>query len=234
MLRPRQEILRRRFHAPSNSGREGRARRKGRFHLAILSRLVIFVAMNRPSDHTARDFTVSLPAADYIARFRDAERIAAYCRACPNYGRSWACPPFGFDMDDYLAGYRTALIIATKITPAQTGLPLSEAASLLRPERVRLEHRLLELERRYAGRAFAYAGTCLYCPAEGCSRPEGAPCRHPEWVRPSLEACGFDLCRTTEELFGIPLRWSSDGRLPEYLTLVSGFFHNAELIDWEE
>ena len=57
------------------------------------------------------------------------------------------------------------------------------------------------------------------------------PCRHPERVRPSLEACGFDLCRTTESLMGIPLRWSTDGRLPEYLTLVSGFFHNADAID---
>ena len=37
---------------------------------------------------------------------------------------------------------------------------------------------------------------------------------------------------------GIPLRWSTDGRLPEYLTLVSGFFHNADAIDlkavWQE
>ena len=35
-------------------------------------------------DYTARDYTASLPAADFIARFRDAERIAGYCRACPN------------------------------------------------------------------------------------------------------------------------------------------------------
>lgn len=53
-------------------------------------------------------------------------------------------------------------------------------------------------------------------------------------MRPSLEACGFDLCRTSEELFGIPLLWSCDGRIPEYLMLVSGFFHNAGTIEWEE
>ena len=190
--------------------------------------------MNRSSEHTALDFTATLPAADFIARFRDPERIAAYCRACSNYGRSWACPPFGFDMDDYLAGYRTALIIATKITPSNPGLPFREAGRLFRPERVRHESRLLDMERRYGGRAFAYAGTCLYCPEGCCTRPAEAPCRHPEWVRPSLEACGFDLCRTSEELFGIPLLWSCDGRIPEYLMLVSGFFHNAGTIEWEE
>lgn len=187
--------------------------------------------VNEALRHTAQDYTVSLPAAEYIAVYRDARRFGACCRACPNYGRSWACPPFDFDMDDYLSGYRTALIIATKITPVSRDLPLSEAERLLRPERQWHERLLLDLEARYGGRAFAYTGTCLYCPKGSCTRPEGLPCRHPERVRPSLEACGFDLCRTTESLMGIPLRWSTDGRLPEYLTLVGGFFHNADAID---
>lgn len=93
---------------------------------------------------------------------------------------------------------------------------------------------MLDLERRYDGRAFAYAGRCLYCPNESCARLEGKPCRHPELVRPSLEACGFDLCRTTEELMAIPLRWGEGDRMPEYLTLVSGFFHNADRIDMND
>lgn len=182
-------------------------------------------------EYTAQDFTASLPAADYIALYRDAKRVAACCRACPNYGHTWACPPFDFDMEEYLSGYRTALIIATKVTPLRHDLPLSESENLLQPERTWHERLLLELERRYEGRAFAYAGTCRYCPSGSCTRPEGKPCRHPESVRPSLEACGFDLCRTTEELIGIPLRWGEADRMPEYLTLVSGFFHNADAID---
>ena len=75
-------------------------------------------------------------------------------------------------------------------------------------------------------------GSCLYCPEGTCTRPEAKPCRHPELVRPSLEACGFDIARTTSELFGIELKWGTDGSLPEYLTLVCGFFHNAENIIW--
>ena len=43
------------------------------------------------------------------------------------------------------------------------------------------------------GRSFAYVGSCLYCPDGTCTRPEGNPCRHPELVRPSLEACGLSL-----------------------------------------
>ncbi len=188
--------------------------------------------MNTLPTYRAEDFARSLPAADYIARFRDAERFAACCRACPNYGRSWGCPPFSFDVEEYLGGYATALLVATVITPQDSGLPLSEARQLLLPERRRLEACLLDLEQRFGGRAFAYVGSCLHCPEGTCSRSSGQPCRHPDRVRPSLEACGFDLGRTTAELFGIDLRWGAQGRLPEYLTLVCGFFHNATRVEW--
>ena len=182
--------------------------------------------------YTAEDHCAALPVADYIARFRDAKRFLECCRACRNYGRSWGCPPFGYDVGAYLSQYTSALIIATKITPAEQYVPMSEAGRLIRPERQRLERRLLEMEHRYSGRSFAYVGTCLHCPEGSCTRPDGNPCRHPDRVRPSLEACGFDVGRTARELFGIELKWGVEGRMPEYLTLVCGFFHNAGHIVW--
>ena len=188
--------------------------------------------MNFSYRYRAEDSAVELPAADYIARFRDAQRIAEYCRACPSYGSSWGCPPFGFSVEEYLSGYVTALVVATKIVPEQEGLPLSEAGRLMRPERKRIEARLLDMERRIGGRSFAYVGTCLHCPEGSCTRPDGNPCRHPDRVRPSLEACGFDVGRTARELFGIELKWGVEGRMPEYLTLGCGFFHNAGHIVW--
>ncbi len=182
--------------------------------------------------YRTEEHTVSLPAADYIARFRDARRIEACCRRCPSYGHSWACPPFDFDIGTYLSGYATALLVVTKIYPAESGLLLNESLRLLRPERLRLETQLLDMERHYGGRSFAYAGRCLHCPEGRCTRPAGIACRYPERIRPSLEACGFDLCRTVSELFGFKLLWGTDGRIPRYLTLVSGFFHNAPTVRW--
>ena len=190
--------------------------------------------MNASVRYTAEEFAVELPAAEYTARFHDAERIAAYCRRCPNYGRNWGCPPFAKDPAEEWLRYGTALLVAAKITPCEEGLPLAEAGRLLRPERIRLERRLLALERRYGGRAFSYVGSCLYCPEGTCTRPEGLPCRHPDRVRPSLEACGFDIGRTTSELFGIELKWGAEGKLPEYLTLVCGLFHDAGHVAWKE
>ena len=109
--------------------------------------------MTPPTPYRAEDFTVILPVTDYVARFRDAERFAACCRACPNYGRSWGCPPFAKDPAETFADYRTALLVATKIIPETSDLPLQEAGRPIRPERIRLETRLLELERRPGGRA---------------------------------------------------------------------------------
>lgn len=79
--------------------------------------------MNVSVRYTAEEFAVELPAAEYAARFRDAERIAAYCRRCPNYGRSWGCPPFAKDPAEEWLRYGTALLVAAKITPCEEGLP---------------------------------------------------------------------------------------------------------------
>ena len=97
----------------------------------------------------------------------------------------------------------------------------------LRPQRVELEERLLELERTHHGLACTFIGKCLHCEDECCSRRQGKPCRHPKLVRPSLEAYGFDVAKTLSELFDIELQWSQNGSLPEYLVLVCGVFYNV-------
>ena len=173
------------------------------------------------------EYTRSLAAADYIDRFRDAGRFIESCRACPNYGCSWGCPPFDFDVEARLRRYRRLLLVATRITPTVQALPMELSRPLIRPERIRLERRLHELARQYDGLSCAYVGSCLYCPGGTCTRPDGKPCRHPELVRPSLEAYGFDIGRTLSELFGLELAWGRDGRMPATLTLVCGLFHNG-------
>ena len=75
-----------------------------------------------------------------------------------------------------------------------------------------------------AARAF-FAGTCLLCPPEHCTRRENLPCRHPESIRPSLEALGLDVARTTSGLFGIELQWGRPDAPPAYLTLISALAH---------
>lgn len=175
--------------------------------------------------YSVEDFFVTMPAEEYIRRFNDSERFIKYCEECGNYGKVWACPPFAHDTLAELRQYSTVILVATKITPEQKGIPLTEAGSFIRPERIRIEKMLREMEKEYGGRAFAFAGTCLYCPEDACSRLNNLPCRHPELVRPSLESYGFDLGKTATELFHLPLLWSNNSYLPEYLTLLSAVFY---------
>lgn len=163
-----------------------------------------------------------IPVADYIRGYRDAERIGGYCRQCGNYGRLWSCPPFDFDVDAAISKWRNVLIVACRIEIPKGNNGMAE----LRDVRRKLERKLLDLEASVGGLAFGFSGECLHCQA--CSRPSGIICRHPESVRPALEAYGFDVCRTISDLFGFSLEWSADGSIPRHLTLVGALFHNAD------
>lgn len=41
-------------------------------------------------------------------------------------------------------------------------------------------------------------------------------------MRYSVDALGGDLSETMEQYFQRPIRWSRNGEVPEYLTLVGG------------
>ena len=96
-------------------------------------------------------------------------------------------------------------IIGVKVTPHDKTLPLSAAGDIMRPVTTVLNKELLEMEKTSDGMCFGFAGSCLYCGVAQCARIEGKPCRHPDKVRPSLEAYGFDISRTAKELLGIEI-----------------------------
>lgn len=176
--------------------------------------------------YTIKEYSKTIPAQHYITHFRDADKFLEFCKQCKNYGNCWACPPFEQDWSAILERYDTVTLFACQMTFAQQGIPLSESTAIIRPERQQIEKMLRQQEQERCGKAFAYAGTCLYCPEGTCTRAQGISCRHPELVRPSLEAVGFDIGKTTSELFGIELKWTKDNTIPEYLVLVSGLFYN--------
>lgn len=169
--------------------------------------------------YTLREQWQTMPMKEYAETFRDFGRVRGYCHGCGRYGKCWACPPYDFAEDEYLGQFTTISLLATKITPSEgVALTPETAERILNRERQRLDRMLLGMEGN--ARAF-FAGTCILCPPEKCTRREGLPCRHPESIRPSLEALGFDIARTASELFGIPLQWGSPGTFPAYLTLIS-------------
>ena len=152
-----------------------------------------------------RPLPPQLPVADYIARFRDAKRflavlprLSAITAAAGDARRS------DYDVGRIpLRQYTSALIIATKIAPAETARHSDVGSRPADPPRAAVARTrgCSKWNGRYGGRSFAYVGTCLHCPEGTCTRPEAEtlpPPRH--WSGPSLEACGFDIAHTTSEL----------------------------------
>lgn len=164
-----------------------------------------------------------MDAAVYEAGYRDVERFEPLCRQCGNYGRCWLCPPFSEESVPDFGKYKHIRLIVARFEVGGD-VACDDMMTYLRPRRIELEEELLKMERECGGRAFGFSGQCPYC--EVCSRSEGRGCRHPEKARPSLEAFGFDLCRTMEELFGRPLVWSGSGKRPTEVTLIGGLLYN--------
>ncbi len=168
-------------------------------------------------------------AAGYEAHYRDVERFLQCCRACPNYAHTWACPPFVPSCPTLFSPDDTLLLVGTKLTPDD----VTRRQATTTEQRDAILHALIhdaigEVERIHrqweselpGSRAYLFSA-CQLCEPLPCSRGEGKPCRHPDKVRPSLEALGFNLAQTADELLGTPLLWSSDHSLPAYTLLLT-------------
>lgn len=131
------------------------------------------------------------------ARVIPAEQIAVApwvrlkCRfGCGRYNQSLSCPPYALDeqqMAATVARYRLALLVQ--------GTP---PAQEFHEQLLRLEKELF-LAGYPAALAFG-AGPCPVCPNCNLS----GPCRFPDKLRPSLEACGVDVYETARRA-GLPL-----------------------------
>ncbi len=165
-------------------------------------------------------FAANIQINDYIERFRDTERILGYCARCDRYGVCWTCPPIPPDIGIDFSDYEAVCIIGTKVTlnaapqekdPGQAGKEVFIAA------RAFLDPAMLMLEKAFSGSRALFAGSCQFCDA--CTRQNGLACPHAEKIRPSLEALGFDVGKTSNELLGIELQWCAE-KLPDYFLLV--------------
>lgn len=92
-----------------------------------------------------------------------------------------------------------------------------------------LDPQLLRAEQREAPALALFAGNCHCCPNRQCTRIENKPCRYPTLIRPSLEAYGFDIAKTTATALGLELKWGKDGCLPPYFILVSGLMSSRRI-----
>ena len=181
--------------------------------------------------YTISHHVATIDANHYVRHYRDVPKFLAYCRECSSYGTVWSCPPFGTDVESLTDGFAQVTVWGTNIefdTETRNRYTSDDQRRAISIEAIEHTWQVV-LPFIYAQEAAhpgsrAFTGRCRLCRPTPCSRIEGKPCRHPERMRSSLEAVGFDVSATARDVLGIELVWSTDGRLPERITLVTALF----------
>ena len=163
---------------------------------------------------------IQVPVSDFFRDEVNVPKFLSYCRECPNYGKRWSCPPLSVDPEQVWLRF-DLLWLWGRILYLSPGTTQEEANLLLSGEKEKLLTELLQKEAEIPGAWALSAGTCQVCGA-GCTREQGAPCRHPEQMRYSIEALGGDVSFATKRYFQKELLWGSGGMAPAYQMLVGG------------
>ena len=146
--------------------------------------------------YQTRITAAELPVEQLLGEYCFPERFREACRACPDYGNDWSCPPGVPSAAEALRPFRTAHVLGMQVFyDAQTRREVSTAegaeavrrASYGPAKRVLLET-LLALEQTRSGAWTIAAGRCELCPR--CARRDGLPCRV---VSTSLIEAGVDV-----------------------------------------
>jgi len=169
-----------------------------------------------------------IPTSDLLMNYRTAGRFLEACKSCPDYGKVWSCPPNLPDAYGYLEAYQEVFVIAVKVLYPKEIRALAKTdtdVKLVREQtyeqvKKRLLIGLLALDEECKTGKCLGAGRCILC--SHCTRAEGKPCRNPQKRRYSVTGFGFDFAGILQEMFHIPLLWSSEG-LPGYDVAVAMF-----------
>jgi len=159
------------------------------------------------------------------------ERVRFKCMVprCGNYGRHLMCPPNLMSLEEFrrvLAAYRTAILVQLEAevdsTDKAKGRLEGEAARRLKKTtgahamEKKLHSIITDLEALAFKNGFYFAAgligsECLLC--DECAGLDGSgPCRHPFSARPSMQAMGIDVIKTTKKA-GLPVRLSSEEKV---------------------
>lgn len=181
-------------------------------------------------NYTTQRYEAMVSVDEYMETCVNVSEFLEYCRQCDNYKKTWSCPSFDFDPEDYWRQYRTFRIIGIKILVPENirerTWSKEERAELMEEmlwrEKKQLTEELFSLEKELPGSISLSAGSCMICGPGKCARSEGKPCRFPEQLRYSIEALGGNVGLTVTKYLGQELQWIEEGRMPEHFVLVCG------------
>lgn len=130
------------------------------------------------------------------------ERVRAVCAGeCPQYGRSWACPPgvgTVAECRERCLRYPHGLLVATMAQVSD--IARMEETLATRPAHEAVTRQVNSLLQAQGAETYVLSTeSCTLC--ERCTYPD-APCRHPEQMFPCVESHGI-LVTALAERYGV-------------------------------
>ena len=171
-------------------------------------------------------FSKEIDVQDFIENCVDVAYFNECCSKCPNYGKTWSCPPYDFDPLDIWKQYKTFLISAKKvITPPELlekTYTLDEiiriGAELTMGAFNNVDDEMALLKEEFPGSRVIGGGKCMRCGADNCARKFGKPCRFPDQMTYSIESLGGNVEIVLQRYFNEKIYWGADGHLaPSYI-----------------
>lgn len=110
---------------------------------------------------------------------------------CQSYNKSWACPPACGTLDEMrekVKGYSRGLIVQT-VGQLEDNYDWENMQKAAEDQHDSFEKLWDELSKEYPNILGMGTGTCTRC--KPCTYMEGQPCRFPEKLTYSMEACGL-------------------------------------------
>ncbi len=190
-------------------------------------------------EYTHKFSSGAVPMEKMLDEYHTLRKTRGYCKRCPNYGQYWSCPEYGFSETIFLNEFKYMILIGREYTIPKSdrqkiigikacGDYCTEVNNVMKVESWKS---LLELEEKIPGTLTLMPGNCHICDlsGEGCARPKGQKCRHPELMRFSLESLGFDVDAICKFEIGLLLQWPREGHLPEKLSTVMAVLTNNKI-----
>ena len=143
-------------------------------------------------------FTHSAPLEISTLEFLQEVRDMCNAKQCNNYGKSWSCPPACAtleEMRERVLAYSGGLLVQTvgELEDSYDWEGIMEAGAR---HKVNFHRMWGELEKQRLSILAMGAGACKLC--ESCTYPE-APCRTPERMSASMEACGLFVSKVCKD-----------------------------------
>ncbi len=173
-----------------------------------------------------QSFAKEVEISDYVENCVDVEYFLGCCSKCPNYGKTWSCPPYDFNPLDYWNQFKTFYIVAKKIaTPSdmlektyelddiiRLGGQLTHEANLAYLDEIAI------LKEQYPEAKTLSSGPCTTCGMDNCARKFNQPCRFPDKMDYSIESLGGNVEAVLKRYFDEAIYWGKDGHLaPSYI-----------------